>query len=79
MNAHILDLKRTAFILWRPFNTNPAPKLIIGQFQPGNPPRLADQKEHQLKPLPGHPDVFAIDAAVCGLTDNTVRSIYRGL
>jgi pullulanase len=72
MNAHILDLKRTAFVLWHPRKTDPAPKLIIGQFQPGNPPSLADQKEHQLKPLPEHPDVFAIDAAACGLMDNTV-------
>jgi pullulanase len=29
-------------------------------------------KEHELKPLPRHPDVFRIDAAACGLTDNTV-------
>src|SRR5512143_74052 len=72
MSAHILDLKRTAFILWRPRETNPAPKLIIGQFQPGNPPSLADRKEHELKPLPEHPDIFGIDAVACGLTDNTV-------
>jgi pullulanase len=72
MGAHIFGLKRTAFILWRPHNTQPAPKLVIGQFQPGNPPTLANRQEHELKPLQGHPDVFGIDAAACGLKDGTV-------
>ncbi|HYZ71860.1 MAG TPA: alpha-amylase family glycosyl hydrolase, partial [Chthoniobacterales bacterium] len=72
MVAHIINLKRTAFVLWHPLKTTPPPKLIIGQFQPGNPPSLGDEKEHELKPLPEHPDVFGIDSAACGLTDNTV-------
>ena len=40
MAAHIFDLKRNAFVLWRPHNSDPVPKLIIGEFKPGNPPIL---------------------------------------
>ena len=72
MAAHIFDLKRNAFVLWRPHNSDPVPKLIIGEFKPGNPPILANRQEHELNPLSGHPDVFGIDAAACGLNDGTV-------
>jgi len=72
MEAHLFGLKKAAFILWRPHNTQLAPKLVIGQFQPGNPPTLANRQEHELKPLPEHSDVFGIDAAACGLKDSTV-------
>jgi pullulanase len=72
MTAHVFTLKQTAFVLWHPRNTNPAPKLIIGEFKPGNPPGLANGQEHELRALTEHADVFGIDAAACGLTDGTV-------
>ena len=36
MAAYILHLRRTAFVLWDPHKTNPAPQLIIGAFQSRN-------------------------------------------
>ena len=32
-----------------------APKLVIGEFQPGNPPSLANRREFNLALLPGTP------------------------
>lgn len=72
MEAHLLKLKRTAFILWRPRNTQAAPKLVLGQFQPGNPPTLANRREFELKQMPEHADLWGISAGACGLTDGQV-------
>src|SRR5262245_63138327 len=66
---HLFGLKETAFVLWRPRNTAVAPKLVIGQFEPGNPPGLADRQEFTLEPLPDHPDLWSADAIACGLLD----------
>ena len=70
--AHLFDLKKSAFVLWRSHRTNPAPKLVIGQFQAGNPPTLANRQEFALTQQGGHPDIWSIDAAQCGLSDGQV-------
>lgn len=72
MPAHLFGLKPSAFVLWRPHNTQVTPKLVIGQFQPGNPPSLANRKEFELEQIPGHPDLWGIAATTCGLTDGQV-------
>jgi hypothetical protein len=65
--AHLFELKKTAFVLWNSHNINPEPPtLIIGQFQAGNPPSLANRKEF---PLKQQEDLWSIDAAKCGLSD----------
>lgn len=72
MAAHLFGLKKTAFVLWRPHNTTSAPKLVIGQFQAGNPPTLAGRGEFALQPVPGQSDLWSIGAGACGLTDGQV-------
>jgi pullulanase len=72
MNAHLFGLKQTSFLLWHPQRVNPPPKLVIGIFQPGNPPTLANRQEFLLAKQPGHADLWGIPAANCGLTDGQV-------
>jgi pullulanase len=72
MSANIFELKRTAFVLWRPHDTVVAPRLVIGQFVPGNPPVLANRREFELERLPGQSDLWGIGADRCGLSDGQV-------
>jgi 1,4-alpha-glucan branching enzyme len=74
MAAHIFELKRTAFVLWRPHNTQITPRLVIGQFQAGNPPTLANRQRFNLERTPEHTDLWSISAATCGLKD---REVYH--
>lgn len=68
--AHLFGLKKKAFVLWNPHNINPEPPtLVIGQFQAGNPPSLANR---QIFPLTQQGDLWSIDAAKCGLIDGQV-------
>ena len=52
----------------------PAPVLVIGRFQFGNPPTLAGPTRWPLTPAPGVNGLglWQIAAADCGLTDGTV-------
>jgi pullulanase len=72
MSAHFFGLKKSAFVLWRPRRVDPPPRLVIGVFQPGNPPTLAQRKEFPLTQQFGPPDLWGINAAQCGLTDGQV-------
>ena len=67
--ARLFELKRIAFILWRPHHTQTRPSLVIGRFAPGNPPALADRQRIDLQQLPDHPDLWRIEAANCGLVE----------
>jgi len=68
--THLFELKKTAFVLWLPYNVNPEPPtLVIGQFQAGNPPSLANR---QVFPLTQQANLWSIEAAQCGLTDGQV-------
>ena len=70
--ADLLDRKRDAFVLWRPGVTVPPPRLVIGRFQPGNPPCFVEEGRFDLRPAAGHPDLWEIPAAACGLAEGRV-------
>src|SRR4051794_22515046 len=72
MTAHLFGLKQTSFVLWRPANTTVPPRLVIGDFTPGNPPSLGNQREFDLRLLPGQTDLWGIDVSACSLVEGTV-------
>jgi hypothetical protein len=76
MPAHLFGLKKTAFDLWRPHDTTSAPKLVIGQFQAGNPPTLGDRREFDLVQVPGQAELWSISTGACGLTDGQVYDYW---
>ncbi len=70
--ADLLARRRTHFALWRPRNTSPPPRLIIGALRPGNPPSFAPLPPIALAPSPDAADLWEIAATACGLTDGEV-------
>ncbi len=68
-NVHLFELKQTAFVLWRPHLTATPPQLVIGQFQAGNPPTLANRHLITLEQSPDHLDLWRIDAMRCDLLE----------
>jgi len=72
VNAHLFELQRTMFLLWRPWHTWPPPRVVLGWFQAGNPPVLAHQLAFDLGELPGRPGLWGIAAADCGLGEGNV-------
>ena len=57
MPVDLLAPKATHFVLWHPKNIVPAPQLVIGQFQPGNPPTLAKEQRFALQRSSGFADL----------------------
>lgn len=76
LSADLLDRKQTHFILWRPKTDAAAPVLVIGEFQPGNPPSLGNVKRFPLTAVDGFTDLFAIAAADCGLSEGSVHHYF---
>jgi pullulanase len=72
LNADLLDRKSTGFVLWQPRSGGGAPALVIGRFEAGNPPRLADERRLAMAEEPGLPGLFTISAQDCQLTEGTV-------
>lgn len=72
--ADLLVHKQTHFALWRPAVTDPAPRLILGTFAPGNPPTLAQQHIFTLSPSTKGPDLWDIAVKGCQLENNHVYS-----
>jgi pullulanase len=72
MSSDLLRQKETHFLLWRPGIPDPAPKLVIGKFIPGNPPTFANQLVFDLQPSTDRPDTWEIPAAACNLIDGEV-------
>lgn len=72
MTPDLLTRRQTHFVLWRPANPVPAPRLVLGEFEPGNPPTLAHQRDFPLVQDATFPDLWALPAAACGLTDGRV-------
>jgi glycosidase len=72
----LLERKRTHFVLWRPALVEPPPKLVIGIYEPGPPPSLANERTFTLVPSPISdavpPDVWEIDVGRCELEDGRV-------
>lgn len=67
MLSALLQRKRTHFVLWRPRNTTPPPRLIIGRFKPGNPPALKDEQSLPLASSLLSADLWEIPASACNL------------
>jgi pullulanase len=72
MTVDLFRRKETAFSLWRPADTHVPPRLVVGEFRPGNPPSLANRREIALTPVGGTTDLWGVAAAACGLTEGTV-------
>lgn len=72
MKVDLLTRRETKFVLWRPKKTSPPPKLVIGQFQAGNPPTLANQQTFDLAAATGFPDLWEIAASACNLSDGQI-------
>lgn len=70
--ADLLVHKRTHFALWRPAVTEPAPRLIIGTFAPGDPPTLAQVQTFSLSLSAKRPDVWDIAARDCLLENGKI-------
>lgn len=75
--AWLLDRKETHFVLWRPGANQPAPKLVIGRFNPGPPATLDSQQTIAMarSPLNGQlasTDLWELDASTCNLVDGQV-------
>ena len=72
MSPHLLQRKRTHFVLWRPRVTNPAPRLVLGTFQAGNPPLLVDMRLLPLRQSAQFSDLWELPAVDCNLTPGGV-------
>src|SRR5450755_4510673 len=70
--ADLLDRRTTQFVLWHPKPSANLPVLVIGTFQPGNPPTLANSNRFTLSPVAGFDDLFAVAAANCKLLGGQV-------
>ncbi len=70
--ADLLTRRETHFLLWRPSETATAPLLILGTFQPGNPPTLRDERQLAMKRVPGVNGLWHIAAAECNLTNGDI-------
>src|SRR5262249_62066973 len=72
MNVDLLSRRETKFVLWRPKNPPPPPRLVIGQFQAGNPPSLVNEQNFNLSRAAGFSDLWEIAASACHLTDGEI-------
>src|SRR4029077_18342204 len=72
LDVDLLTRRTTHFVLWRPQKTATVPRLIIGQFQPGNPPTLTGERQFTLQPVAGFSDLWDLPAAACGLVDGQI-------
>jgi 1,4-alpha-glucan branching enzyme len=70
--ADLLIHKKTHFALWLPAVTEPAPRLIIGTFQQGDPSTLAQQQAFTLSPSTKGSGLWDIDAKDCQLKNDTI-------
>jgi 1,4-alpha-glucan branching enzyme len=72
MVAHLLDLKRTCFLLWRPAVTALPPEVVYGTFQDGNPPIFNRIGNRPMAEIVNRPGLWAADPAGFGLANDTV-------
>jgi pullulanase len=73
VTVDILTRKVTHFLLWQPgMIKSSAPHLIIGNFKPGNPPVLDNQKRLAMTPAVGLTGLWEIAASECQLSDEEV-------
>ena len=72
MVSDLLQRKVTHFVLWRPRLINPAPTLVLGKLQHGNPPNFVGAQRFDLRPSPLSPDLWEIPAVECNLADGEI-------
>jgi len=60
--SHLIDLKVDHFVLWRP-KAIPAPTLVIGVLQPGNPCTLVNIEVRSLQQHPSFPELWTLHVA----------------
>ena len=72
MEADLLRRKATGFVLWRLRVTDPAPSLVIGRLQAGNPPTFVDERRFDFRPSAADPELWEVPAAACDLVDGGV-------
>jgi pullulanase len=70
--ADLLTHKKTHFALWRPAITDPAPRLIIGTFEPGDPPALKQERAFPLSLSTKGQDLWDIAASDCQLENGKI-------
>jgi 1,4-alpha-glucan branching enzyme len=68
----LLERKETHFAFWRPGPNSPPPRLVIGVYQAGNPPRLDQKQVIPLRLSLESDEVWEVAAADCGLTEGQV-------
>ena len=68
--ADIAVRRQSSFVLWRPQNSSgTAPAVVVGTFQPGNPPSIANQQSVSLKQNGAAPDLWELPYEDTGLAD----------
>jgi len=73
ITTDILDRRAREFLVWSPGTQSQAPRLVIGELTPGNPPTLVSlPASPPLSPVPGLDGLWALSAAELGLADNHV-------
>jgi pullulanase len=70
--ADLIERKEAHFVLWRPSANDKPPRLVIGRFQPGNPPQLADEQSFPLEQDAQKKGLWSIAASDCGLESGHV-------
>src|SRR5438132_13820752 len=70
--ADLLARRTSHFLLWRPNESVTPPLLVLGRFQPGNPPTLTDERQFTMKPAAGVSGLWQIAASDCGLADGDI-------
>ena len=70
--ADLIERKEAHFVLWRPNANDKPPRLVIGRFQPGNPPQLADEQSFPLGQDAQKKGLWSIAASDCGLESGHV-------
>ena len=72
LTADLLARRASHFLLWRPNESLAPPLLILGRFQPGNPPALANERQFTMKPAAGVSGLWQVAATDCGLADGDI-------
>jgi pullulanase len=72
MANDLLNRRERAFVLWSPHQPAAAPTLVIGKFQEGTPPTVAEQQRFDLTSVAALTGLWSIAAGACGLDDGDV-------
>jgi 1,4-alpha-glucan branching enzyme len=76
IQADLLSRRATHFVLWRPNDSSSVPVLVIGKFQPGNPPTLAGQRRITMTRSAAVTGLWEVAANACGLSAGDVAHYW---